>query len=125
MTPEVLLLSEIQHLVREKPIAAFSRCTSIYCRERNLPFEYQEVTDGRANFFTWVPGQEPDKRVLFISHMDTVPVDNWEADPFSPDERDGRIYGRGSCDDKGPLAAMLMALSTLGDRKPRYTIVLG
>ncbi|RWF88240.1 MAG: M20 family peptidase [Mesorhizobium sp.] len=106
----------------EQKVAEFLEA---FCRERNLPFEYQEVTDGRANFFTWVPGQEPDRRVLFISHMDTVPVDNWEADPFSPDERDGRIYGRGSCDDKGPLAAMLMALSTLGERKPRATIVLG
>lgn len=95
-----------------------------FCRERQLPFEYQEVADGRSNFFTWVPGQDPSKRILFISHMDTVPVDNWETDPFSPEERDGRIYGRGSCDDKGPLAAMLIALSTLGEHKPQATVVL-
>ncbi|RAZ84791.1 M20 family peptidase [Mesorhizobium hawassense] len=95
-----------------------------FCRARNLPFEYQEVTGGRSNFFTWVTGKDPAKRVLFISHMDTVPVDNWEADPFFPEEKDGRIYGRGSCDDKGPLAAMLMALATLGERKPAATIVL-
>ncbi|OBP75099.1 acetylornithine deacetylase [Mesorhizobium loti] len=105
----------------EKKVAEFLEA---FCRERNLPYEYQEVTDGRSNFFTWVPGQDPTKRVLFISHMDTVPVDNWTVDPFSPEEREGRIYGRGSCDDKGPLAAMLIALSTLGERKPRVTIVL-
>ncbi|RWI07216.1 MAG: M20 family peptidase [Mesorhizobium sp.] len=105
----------------EQKIAEFLEA---FCRERNLPYEYQEVTDGRSNFFTWVPGQDPSKRLLFISHMDTVPVENWVADPFSPEEREGRIYGRGSCDDKGPLAAMLMALTTLGERKPRATIVL-
>ncbi|RWO86318.1 M20 family metallopeptidase [Mesorhizobium sp.] len=105
----------------EQKIADFLEC---FCRERNLQYEYQEVTDGRSNFFTWVPGQDPSKRVLFISHMDTVPVNNWVADPFFPEEREGRIYGRGSCDDKGPLAAMLMALTTLGERKPRATIVL-
>ncbi|WP_352807442.1 M20/M25/M40 family metallo-hydrolase [Mesorhizobium sp. M0340] len=32
--------------------------------------------------------------------------------------REGRIYGRGACDDKGPLAAMLIALSTLGEVNP-------
>ncbi|MER9445955.1 hypothetical protein NKI79_32615 [Mesorhizobium sp. M0340] len=86
----------------EQKIAEFLEA---FCRERNLPYEYQEVTDGRSNFFTWVPGQDSSKRVLFISHMDRVPVDDWEADPFSPEE------GKG-----GYMAAVLV---TIRARWPR------
>ncbi|MER8899638.1 M20 family metallopeptidase [Mesorhizobium sp. M0676] len=95
-----------------------------FCVERNLPFEFQAVADGRSNFLTWVPGENPDRRILFIAHMDTVPIDKWESDPFSGEQREGRIYGRGSCDTKGSLAAMLTALSTLGERKPKSTVVV-
>ncbi|CCV09265.1 putative Acetylornithine deacetylase [Mesorhizobium metallidurans STM 2683] len=95
-----------------------------YCRQRDLPFDVQDVKDGRPNFITWVPGQDPNRRILFIAHTDTVPVDKWESDPFSGEVRDGRIYGRGSCDTKGSLATMLTALSTLRERKPKATIVL-
>ncbi|MDX8463274.1 M20 family metallopeptidase [Mesorhizobium humile] len=95
-----------------------------FCRERNLPYEIQPVVEGRSNLLTWVPGQDPDKRVLFIAHMDTVPTGEWKSNPFSGEQREGRIYGRGACDDKGPLAAMLVALSTLGDRRPKATVVV-
>ncbi|TIL44442.1 M20 family metallopeptidase [Mesorhizobium sp.] len=95
-----------------------------YCRKRNLPCELHEVKDGRPNFITWIPGQYPDRRILFIAHTDTVPVDKWDTNPFSGEVRDGRIHGRGSCDTKGSLATMLTALSTLGERKPKATVVL-
>jgi acetylornithine deacetylase len=95
-----------------------------FCKERNLAYGIQEVADGRSNFLTWVPGKEPDRRILFIAHMDTVPIDRWESDPFSGEQRDGRIYGRGSCDTKGSLAAMLIALNSLGERQPRATVVV-
>ncbi|MGX9576385.1 M20 family metallopeptidase [Mesorhizobium sp. f-mel] len=105
----------------EKAVAKF---LERFCKERNMPYELQEVTDGRSNFLTWVPGQEPERRILFIAHMDTVPIDKWDSDPFSGEQREGRIYGRGSCDTKGSLAAMLIALSTLGERQPKATVVL-
>ena len=48
--------------------------------------------------------------LTFFGHTDTVPADNWaEGDPFKPFVRDGRLYGRGSCDMKGPVACMLAA----------------
>ncbi|MER8563371.1 M20 family metallopeptidase [Mesorhizobium sp. M0578] len=95
-----------------------------FCKERNLQYELQHVVDGRANFLTSVPGRDPDRRVLFIAHMDTVPTDNWASDPFLAVQKDGRIYGRGSCDTKGSLSAMLIALTTLGDRQPSATVVV-
>ncbi|MER9445639.1 M20 family metallopeptidase [Mesorhizobium sp. M0340] len=95
-----------------------------FCRERNLPYEVQHVVDGRSNLLTWVQGQDSNKRILFLAHMDTVPTGEWDSNPFSGEQREGRIYGRGACDDKGSLAAMLIALSTLGDRQPKATIVV-
>jgi acetylornithine deacetylase len=47
--------------------------------------------------------------LALLSHSDTVPVEEWDGDPFLPVIRDGRLYGRGSCDMKGPLAATLAA----------------
>lgn len=57
-----------------------------------------------------------DKRVLFDGHLDTViPIkpEKWVEDPFSASIRDNRIYGLGSADMKGSLAAMVMAVGTL------------
>jgi acetylornithine deacetylase/succinyl-diaminopimelate desuccinylase-like protein len=47
--------------------------------------------------------------LAFEAHLDTVGTDGMSIPPFEPDIRDGRIYGRGSCDTKGSLAAMLSA----------------
>lgn len=55
---------------------------------------------------------EGDRSLMFNAHMDTVALGdlaNWETNPLDPVERDGRIYGRGACDDKGSLAAMVAA----------------
>jgi acetylornithine deacetylase len=48
--------------------------------------------------------------LMLNSHMDTVPVGGMTIDPFDPVVRDGRLYGRGACDAKGPIAAMVGAL---------------
>ncbi len=50
----------------------------------------------------------------FNTHMDVVPAgDGWSSNPFVLKETDGRLYGRGACDCKGPLAAMLEAMRML------------
>lgn len=55
-----------------------------------------------------VPGASD--TVLIASHLDTVPVDGMAIDPFDPVIADGRLYGRGSCDTKGGMAALVDAL---------------
>lgn len=53
----------------------------------------------------------PDAETLLIaSHIDTVPVDGMEIDPFDPVVEQGRVLGRGSCDTKAGMAAALEAL---------------
>lgn len=48
--------------------------------------------------------------ILIASHIDTVPIDNMEIEPFDPVIRDDRLYGRGSCDTKAGMAAVVAAL---------------
>jgi len=54
--------------------------------------------------------------VLVYGHYDVQPVDpldEWLSPPFEPTERDGNLYGRGSCDDKGQVWAQVKALESL------------
>lgn len=58
--------------------------------------------------------------VLYHAHIDTVPIGateatGWTSDPYDPAARDGRLYGKGSVDDKGPLAAMLAVARRYAD----------
>ena len=56
--------------------------------------------------------------LALVGHTDTVPYDpNW-SEATNLTERDGKLYGRGACDTKGFIAAMLTALETVKPRKP-------
>src|ERR1035437_9488008 len=61
-------------------------------------------------------GKQPGRRVIFDAHVDVVPVttpDAWQRPPFSGDHQKGRIWGRGACDNKGSLAAMITGLAAI------------
>ena len=76
--------------------------------------------DGRANFVARLRATKPTGRaVLVMGHMDVVGADlsKWTTPPFSPTERDGYLYGRGAIDDKGMLAATLVAMRALAARR--------
>jgi len=81
--------------------------------------ELREVAPGRPNvlgrFASDAPGK---KRVIFAPHLDTVSVGGMTIAPFGGELRDGRIWGRGATDTKGPMSAMLWALHELRDRIP-------
>ena len=56
------------------------------------------------------------RSLLFNGHIDVVPVEpeeRWRSDPFGAVVRDGKLYGRGACDMKGGVAAMVLAAETL------------
>jgi succinyl-diaminopimelate desuccinylase len=71
--------------------------------------EIRPVAEGRANVVGRIDnGAGP--CFAFNSHMDTVPVGGgWTSDPFRLTERDGKLFGRGACDAKGPIVAMAEA----------------
>src|SRR3954447_10891626 len=73
-----------------------------------------EAEPGRASVVGVLPGSGGGRALMLYAHLDTVGVDGMEA-PFSGELRDGRVYGRGSYDMKGGLAACLAAVKALRD----------
>jgi carboxypeptidase PM20D1 len=76
------------------------------------------VVNDYSLMYTW-PGSDPAlKPVVFLAHMDVVPVDAgsaqlWTHDPFSGTVADGRVWGRGALDDKSSVMAILETAETL------------
>lgn len=79
-----------------------------------LPWARQNVAPGRDNVLAVLEATEPNSpTILWDAHQDTVPVDGMTIAAFTPVIRDGRLFGRGACDVKGGMAAMLVALERL------------
>jgi acetylornithine deacetylase len=84
-----------------------------YFQPFDVQIERQEVLPGRDNVLVHVPGANRSALPLLLeAHMDTVDVQGMD-DPFSPRVESGRVYGRGACDTKASLAAMMRALQEL------------
>lgn len=83
------------------------------CARRGLDHETDVVRPGRPNLRAVLEGGTG-PGLLLLGHSDVVPVgDGWTMDPYGGLVRDGRLYGRGSSDMKGGLAAMIVAMSAL------------
>ena len=73
-----------------------------------------EVAPRRPNVVGVLAGAKPGRTLMLCGHMDTVVVTGMTA-PFDPQERDGRLFGRGAQDMKGGVAAMVGAAAALTD----------
>lgn len=83
-----------------------------YMKNLGIHCEKEEVLPNRNNIICYIEGKDR-RGVCFEAHMDTVSVDNMIIEPFTPNVIDGNMYGRGSADCKGSLAAMMYALNIL------------
>ncbi|MGO9596458.1 MAG: M20 family metallopeptidase [Isosphaeraceae bacterium] len=88
-------------------------------RDHQIPCERQPVASGRDNLLACFESTSSARRLLFDVHQDTVPTDGMTIAPFFPRVEQGRMYGRGACDIKGGMAAMLLALGRLCRERPR------
>ncbi len=81
----------------------------------------------RLSVVAEIAARDPLDTVIVASHIDTVPVDGMVIDPFDPIVEDGRVLGRGSCDTKGGMAALVSALEQVLERGVlrRNVIVVG
>jgi acetylornithine deacetylase/succinyl-diaminopimelate desuccinylase family protein len=79
------------------------------CRKAGLEVHRQPVFPGRENVIAELRVGRPENALLFEAHMDTVSLGSME-NPLEPAYSNGRLYGRGACDTKGSLAAMLHAV---------------
>jgi acetylornithine deacetylase/succinyl-diaminopimelate desuccinylase-like protein len=82
-----------------------------------LEVEFQKVLPGRSNLIVrLLPRGKIKQTILLAPHLDTVNADDAQ---FVPRQKNGRLHGRGACDTKGSVAAMLMALCELARSKSR------
>lgn len=81
--------------------------------EEDFPLLHQKAERKILSDDCWmykIPGRDPSRNILLMSHHDVVPADNdWTMPAFDGIIRDGKVYGRGAADTKGSLCAILFA----------------
>lgn len=108
----------------EKRVAEFLAATAA---SAGLEVEFQEVVNDRCNLLArMTPTGKTRQRILLAPHTDTVGNAGMPEALFHPTRKGGRLQGRGSCDTKGSVAAMLTALLAVarGGRRPAQTEVV-
>lgn len=78
-------------------------------------------------YYGWAEIGEGDTLIGVLGHLDVVPpglIDDWKSDPFTVNYRDGKAYGRGVQDDKGPTLTAVYAVKALLDEgfTPNYRL---
>jgi acetylornithine deacetylase ArgE len=89
-----------------------------FFRDLGVRYERRPVAPLRDNIVARYEAPTASRTILLEVHQDTVPVDGMVIDPFAGEVRDGKLYGRGACDVKGGMAAMLAAFARLVREKP-------
>ncbi|MBU2602355.1 MAG: M20 family metallopeptidase [Actinobacteria bacterium] len=120
----------IRYDTRNPPGAeeAVTRYLGLVLSEAQLQTEFFQIAPGRLGLVGRLDGGI-DKVLAFNGHTDVVPPGaGWTVDPFEPTITEGRLYGRGACDMKGGIAAMVAAIERLARiekaRRPHIEIHL-
>lgn len=87
-----------------------------FCAELDLDIRTEFAQEGRPNVIARWEGVPGGRTLAYCSHIDVVPAGDhalWEVDPYGAEVRDGVMFGRGTSDAKGPIAACLEAIALL------------
>jgi succinyl-diaminopimelate desuccinylase len=118
--PRCRAASDDQQVVPTNPHAGEQRVADFLASvaaRAGLEVEFQKVLPGRSNVIArLLPRNKIRQTILLAPHLDTVGADESQ---FVPRRKNGRLYGRGACDTKGSVAAMLTALCELANAKSR------
>jgi succinyl-diaminopimelate desuccinylase len=85
-------------------------------------FRIQHIRYGEVDNL-WATHGSEDPVLVYLGHTDVVPsgpVEQWRSEPFTPTVRDGKLYGRGTADMKGSVAAFVVALERFVARHPDH-----
>lgn len=121
--------------------AAVAQYVESFFADRGIDTMRQSVLEGRPNVIavvsgstvsgstasgSTVSGSSSVRRIILEAHMDTVSTVGMTIDPFSGSIRNGKLYGRGACDTKAGLAAMMHAVADLAQHglKPNHEVWL-
>jgi succinyl-diaminopimelate desuccinylase len=120
MTHSIPILRNLIQLNTENPPGKTSEILTWinnWAKKEKIESNIQEYEKGKGNIILKIG--EADRSILICGHLDTVPLGNrrnWDYDPLGAESIGGYIYGRGSADMKGGVAAILGSLKTLKSR---------
>ena len=87
-----------------------------YFKKHKIKTKKFECKKGRTNLLAWVGSGTPE--LMLVAHSDVVPAGaDWKTPPFKGVEKAGKVFGRGSADNKGPLAASAVFLKEMKKRE--------
>ena len=116
---ESTVMELCQKLIRQRSYSGEEQGVVQVLQENMKAMGFDEVTvDRYGNIIGCIKGKRPGKKLLFDGHIDTVPVTNaaeWQHPPFEAEIHDGKIYGRGTSDMKGAIAAMTCAAANFAN----------
>lgn len=137
MISEKRLLELLRNLVRTKSVnpdlvqggngeAEIAAYIGGYMESMGLSVRYQEVAPGRLNAIGVLKGTGGGRSLMLNGHIDTVGIEGMTIDPLDPVLSGGRLYGRGSFDMKGGVAAMIEAVHAVVDSgtRPKGDVVV-
>lgn len=93
--------------------AAIAAHVAAWLHAHGVEVELDEALPGRPNVIARLRRPGASRRLLWEAHLDTVQGTGMAIEPFRPELRAGRLYGRGAVDDKGCLTAFMLALRDL------------
>lgn len=113
MTREEYLISFCQSLIRIPSLSGQEEQVARHIQATMLEQGFDEaIIDRYGSVLGCIHGSRPGRNILLDGHIDTVDISDrsrWQHDPYGAQIEDGRIYGRGTSDMKGSVAAMVMA----------------
>ena len=96
--------------------------TLIAARLRRVGFNIEQLRFGEVDNL-WATHGDGGPVLVLLGHTDVVPPgprEAWASDPFTPEIRDGMLYGRGAADMKGSVAAFVIALEEFVTKHPQH-----
>lgn len=121
LTRQLIQIDTVYRPERGGSEAPGAQFVADYLRRLDLPgmtVTVEDVAPGRPNVMAVIDSGRPGRTILLEGHTDVVTEGDrsqWTYDPFGAEVVDGRIYGRGACDTKGNLAALILAARALSE----------
>jgi acetylornithine deacetylase len=113
---EEAIQDEMEHLFEEIGLETKRIVTDPVAVADDPDFPGSEMPRTSLPVLTGRLGRAGGRRILLVGHVDVVPPGDratWSVDPWAAEVRDGRMYGRGACDMKGGVVAILAAVRAL------------
>jgi acetylornithine deacetylase/succinyl-diaminopimelate desuccinylase-like protein len=125
---EAVAIDSVNHHFRENRAGEADLCdwVEFFFQKNGIPFQSQSIRGRQRNLVATIAGQNTARTLCFEAHLDTTTARGMSVHPFGAEEIEGAIYGRGTCDCKAALAAMLVAFQSLAasGTPPPQTVVL-